>query len=113
MTNEDSRNSTPMNTALDTYQLRVKERDELVETLRMWNKVQEQGINPNDVARFALRTEFMTQSQKRDFRALKFAKGRAPQLDKDGRYRCHPTHANCVVKKDGEVVKLDPWVKLP
>jgi hypothetical protein len=102
-----------MRTALDSYQSKAEERDALVETLRMWNKVEEQGIDPEDVARFALKTEFMNHIQLQHYRELKFAKGGKPFTLPDGRQRCKPTHANCVILKTGEVVELNPWVYLP
>lgn len=97
-----------MKTQLDRITRHSEERDELIAMLRMWNKVSEQGIEPEDVARFALLPEFMNRKQIRDFQCLKYAKGGRPV---DG--RCHPTHANAVRMKDGTTIKLDPWVELP
>jgi len=74
----------------------------------MWNDVEEQGIDPEDVARFALRPEFMNQGQTKAYREFKYARGGKPI---DG--VCRPTHANCVILKNEEVVQLKPWVRLP
>lgn len=107
-----SRSSTSTKATLDSLQSKATERDELIDTLRMWNEVEEQGVDPEDVARFALRPEFMKQRQLRDFRDLKYAKGGKPVMVDDHR-RCKPTHANCVIMKTGEVKPLNPWVRLP
>lgn len=73
----------------------------------------EQGIEPEDVARFALETKFMNTHQLQNFRALGYAKGGKPITRDDGSQRCIPTHANAVRMKDGSTVELNPWVELP
>lgn len=80
------------------------ERDELIDTLRMWGEVKDQGIDPEEVDRFALRKEFMTQKQRMEVH--KYSWGIS-----DGVLR--PRYANCVIMKSGEVVKLTPWIELP
>lgn len=84
------------------------ERDELIDTLRMWGEVKDQGIDPEEVDRFALREEFMNQTQRKASREYKYAWGGKPI---NGVLR--PRYANCVIMKSGEVVKLNPWIELP
>lgn len=83
------------------------ERDELIDTLRMWAEVKEQGIDPESVDRFALRPEYMNSNQVREFKAMKYSRGLTV------RGAALPAYANCVVLHNGDVVKLDPWIVLP
>lgn len=80
------------------------ERDELIDTLRMWGDVKDQGIDPEEVDRFALRKEFMTQKQRMEVHKYAWSIS-------NGVLR--PRYANCVIMKSGEVVKLNPWIELP
>jgi hypothetical protein len=93
------------------YKKLSEERDYYVAALEMWHKVQEQGIVPEDVARFKLHKPFMTRRQCVEYQQLKYAK--KVVTNEQGQRRAIPSHANAVVLKTGEVKELDPWVELP
>lgn len=96
---------------IESLKKSAEERGQLIAMLEMWNKVQEQGIEPEDVARFALEEKFMTQRQCHEYQQLKYAK--KVVTNEQGQRRAIPSHANAVRMKDGTTIELNPWVELP
>jgi len=95
---------------IESLQSKLDEQKHLLDILAMWEKVKDQGIDPEDVKCFALLPEFMDRQQKQKYIALKYAKD--PNRRENGRRIVEPTHANAVRMKDGTTKQLDPWVEL-
>ena len=110
-TESECRDSSSMKTSLDSLQSKLKQASSLTNVLHMWNKVEEQGIDPEDVARFKLHKPFMTRRQCYEYQQLKYAK--EVITNEEGQRRAIPSHANAVVLKNGEIKELKPWVELP
>ena len=100
-----------MKNQLESLKTSATERSHLIEVLALWNKVTEQGIEPEDVARFKLDKQFMTRRQCHEYQQLKYAK--EVVTNERGQRRAVPSHANAVVMKDGSTIELNPWVELP
>ena len=84
------------------------ERDVLIRTLEMWNQVEAQGIEPEDVAGFTFKEEWITTAQKRERLNVARYLYSDPFVDKN-----IPKIYNAVHMKDGTWRKLDPSIKAP
>lgn len=96
---------------IDSLQSKLDEQKHLLAQLAVWEKVKEQGIDPEDVKCFALLPEFMTRRQKYEYNQLVYAKD--PDRRVNGKHIVEPKYANAVRMKDGTTRQLDPWVELP
>ncbi len=92
---------------IEALQNKLAEQAYLVAQLGMWNEVRKQGIDPEDVATFTWRDEFITPAQKRErCRATRF--GHDPFADRHG-----VRQYNAVRLKDGTLKQLSPTIARP
>lgn len=100
------------------------ERAELIRQLAMWAKVEEQGINPEEVATFSFRPDMMTLEDRRDARIFQRKHPGRPYTntnpygwpqsrDAEGRAFIRSEMYNCVTLKNERRVKLSPMIERP
>ncbi len=101
-------------TVVNRLESNAREQALLLDTLRMWNEVAEQGIDTDTVVSFTFREDLLTEEDKREI--WKFARGRFPTHH--ATRLCFYTEGklvryNAVRLLSGEIVKLSPPVYAP
>jgi len=112
-----------MQEILDRLEAKNKEQAELLAVLRMWSKVQEQGIDPEEVQSFAFDPNLLTHQERqtcmRRNRLLGICGiGNNPYnfpivTNEAGQQMIRPLKYNVVIMKDGSRKTLNPIVESP
>jgi hypothetical protein len=76
----------------------------LLDTLRLWDEVKAQGIEPEEVESFSFRDDYLTQAQRMVLLSVKAIRGLTPLLP--------ATHHNAI-KVNGEWRPLKPALRRP
>lgn len=92
-----------MNEILARIEAKIKEQQQLLRTLSMWNEVRIQGIDPDDVLSFGFDESLMTHKDKMEARRKNVFWFKTPITN---------TH-NFVRLKDGMKISLNPPIKNP
>jgi hypothetical protein len=109
-----------MQKTIDSLQAKLDEQKQLLRTLAMWAKVQEQGINPDDVKSFGFDPALMTAQERNEARRanrLNYTTnnpyGWPISRNEEGQARIIGLKHNFVRLHSGEKVKLSPMVDRP
>lgn len=104
---------------IEGLQAKLDEQKQLLRTLAMWGKVQEQGINPDDVKSFGFDPALMTAQERNEARRanrLNYTTNnpiRTISRNEEGQARIIGLKHNFVRLHSGEKVKLSPMVDRP
>lgn len=109
-----------MQKTIEGLQAKLDEQKQLLRTLAMWGKVQEQGINPDDVKSFGFDPSLMTAKERNEARRGNWSNftpnnpyGRPISRNEEGQARIIGLKHNFVRLHSGEKVKLSPMVDRP
>lgn len=109
-----------MQATISGLQAKLDEQKLLLRTLAMWGKVQEQGINPEDVKSFGFDPMLMTATERNEARRLNRLNyktfnpfGWPVSRNEEGQARIIGLKHNFVRLHSGEKVKLSPMVDRP
>lgn len=106
-----------MKEVLERLQKANQEQAALLRQLRMWSKVQAQGIDPETVATFGFDPNLMSFKEKHECRRRFRGEGVGMNCNPynfpivDGKFR--PTRYNYVNLKNGQRIKLEPAIEAP
>ena len=109
-----------MQVTIEGLQAKLDEQKQLLRTLAMWGKVQEQGINPDDVKSFGFDPALMTAQERNEARRanrLNYTTnnpyGWPISRNEEGHARIIGLKHNFVRLHSGEKAKLSPMVDRP
>jgi hypothetical protein len=94
---------------IEKLQEATDEQRSLLDQLRLWHEVQAQGINPEDVAAFTLKEEWIPDAKKYRTEGRKLQHTPNPYVESNGRLKLY----NAVKLKDGSYKQLNPPLRRP
>ena len=101
-----------MKELLDSIQEKKDDFQRLLCVLKLWNAVEEQGIDPDAVKCFGFNSTHLKGQDKRAFQMGTKYHGTKVTCE-DGSRVIEPSHFTYVRLKTGEIVQLDPILRRP